>query len=925
MATTISSGTNPYKLGSPPDFGTLYSGRALEFDGVSDYVEIADSIEFDPATDGKLTISVWIKSDTIASGTDGIVGKRDPSEQAGAYSLSRVATELAFSIYISSGSAHTVTTSGANLVADRWHYVVVTMDDTVNTCKIYVDGELVISDTSTITNDFTNNTHPFYIGQIEADYFIGEITNVQLWSKIWSLSDVQYAYTHPEKLITHNSAVTSGFTTSDIIAWYPCTEGNPRSPQTTVYDGSPKGLSGELTTNGSFDADSDWTKGSGWTIAGGKAVKAAGAGTFLYQDNITTAGKLYRYTMIISGYVAGNVRFQTGAASTYYSANGTHTVDMVATNTDGKFQLYADASFDGDIDSVSVFEIQMGNHGTTTFYGDELITATQDQNFASVGVGNWVAKDSTGADVAIANVGSKLQVTTTTDNEVEGAYLPIASIDGAGGAYPIVAGRTYRISMDLDVDAGTPSMSMQLGGATSSNFSISTTETTETQDLTPTDATSALVIRNVSATALVFTVDNVSVKEIGVATGWTTADAEPLIPQTALMGMSKPMVFDGVDSEVIFGNIIQRTTNDWTASAWIVANSFVNYAGLIIFDGDGIVIQSSAACLLQDNTASKKSSTLSTNTLYHIVVTRTSTTYKVYVNGAEDTNAHSDAGWGTSNTHIGFGYAANVFDGVINEVSVWNDDFTLAQVQELFNAGVPLAATEHSVYTASGAALLGYWRNDGIVSWSDRSDNSNNSTSIAGSPETILLPEGTTSGKDILGFPLTHPNNGWLNLSGSEYVEIAENSVLSISTDITVEAWMYWTGTGELAIYHDGTGETTGTYFGTRSSTTLRAIHNTGTVYYHVDGGTIAVNAWYHVVMTYSSTGGLTIYTNTSAGGNDTSGTSVTANRSNHRIGQGNMTEREFIGSIDEVKIYNRALSVAEITKNYKHGLSKHS
>jgi len=40
MATTISSGTNPYKLGSPPDFGTLYSGRALEFDGVTDSVNL---------------------------------------------------------------------------------------------------------------------------------------------------------------------------------------------------------------------------------------------------------------------------------------------------------------------------------------------------------------------------------------------------------------------------------------------------------------------------------------------------------------------------------------------------------------------------------------------------------------------------------------------------------------------------------------------------------------------------------------------------------------------------------------------------------------------------------------------------------------------------------------------------------------------
>jgi hypothetical protein len=59
-----------------------------------------------------------------------------------------------------------------------------------------------------------------------------------------------------------------------------------------VYTGS------ELVTNGTFDADSDWTKGTGWTISGGKAnldTSAAGAGVFtqIYQNVPTTAGKVY--------------------------------------------------------------------------------------------------------------------------------------------------------------------------------------------------------------------------------------------------------------------------------------------------------------------------------------------------------------------------------------------------------------------------------------------------------------------------------------------------------------------------------------------------------------------------------------------------------------------------------------------------------
>ena len=71
MATTISSATNPYKLGSPPDFGTLYSGRALDFDGVSDYVEIADSDDLsfgDGTNDSPFSMSAWINVEDVSDG-----------------------------------------------------------------------------------------------------------------------------------------------------------------------------------------------------------------------------------------------------------------------------------------------------------------------------------------------------------------------------------------------------------------------------------------------------------------------------------------------------------------------------------------------------------------------------------------------------------------------------------------------------------------------------------------------------------------------------------------------------------------------------------------------------------------------------------------------------------------------------------------
>ena len=67
MATTIGTVT-PYKLGSPPDFGTLYSGRALEFDGVADYVDcgnIAPIVSYSGTGGDDFTYSLY-KASTAA-------------------------------------------------------------------------------------------------------------------------------------------------------------------------------------------------------------------------------------------------------------------------------------------------------------------------------------------------------------------------------------------------------------------------------------------------------------------------------------------------------------------------------------------------------------------------------------------------------------------------------------------------------------------------------------------------------------------------------------------------------------------------------------------------------------------------------------------------------------------------------------------
>lgn len=121
-----------------------------------------------------------------------------------------------------------------------------------------------------------------------------------------------------------------------------------------------------LVSNGHFSTDSDWTKGTGWTINGGKANKTAGTASNLYQAALT-AGKTYSITATISNYTAGRVYFAAGSASyttfQYFETNGTFTV-VVTPTVNGNLLFYGDASFAGSIDNVIVTEA-LGNNLVT--------------------------------------------------------------------------------------------------------------------------------------------------------------------------------------------------------------------------------------------------------------------------------------------------------------------------------------------------------------------------------------------------------------------------------------------------------------------------------------------------------------------------------------------------------------------------------
>jgi hypothetical protein len=126
----------------------------------------------------------------------------------------------------------------------------------------------------------------------------------------------------------------------------------------------------DQVVNGTFAADSDWTKGTGWTISGGTANKSAGTASNLDQAQTLTVGRSYLITYTITR-TAGTLNVALSGGTTVNGANrtasGTYTEVLVAVTGNNNLRFAADSSFAGTLDNVIVKELPViTSQGTST-------------------------------------------------------------------------------------------------------------------------------------------------------------------------------------------------------------------------------------------------------------------------------------------------------------------------------------------------------------------------------------------------------------------------------------------------------------------------------------------------------------------------------------------------------------------------------
>lgn len=380
--------------------------------------------------------------------------------------------------------------------------------------------------------------------------------------------------------------------------------------------------------------------------------------------------------------------------------------------------------------------------------------------------------------------------------------------------------------------------------------------------------------------------------------------------------------FDGTSSYIDMGNSNSLTLDSFTLSSWIYITDFSSNNGIIgIGDGtqffEWITLTDGTLYFEKDGSTRPTSITtniLSANTWYHVVLVYNSTTQTgdIYINGVEASYSTHQAGSGsltidgtTGNKYIGVRQSGtNYFSGTIDEPSIWNRALTPTEIQELYNSGA--GKQTYDLTSTSGLVFSNTFDTDLN---DDLTDNANKLTNN--------LASYTSNGK----------LNGAYDFDGVNDVITSANDLSFL--DGSISLWVYPQILSQQALIErrDSAGGTTTNYaiylMDYNSDGDYEFVLN----YYngawnniYLDDYSVSTNTWYNIIVVLNQSGTSKIYVNGIEKGSGTTGTLYTDTTDTTYIGNEQSYTYQFNGILDEVSIWNRALTSSEIQELYNNG-----
>ena len=292
---------------------------------------------------------------------------------------------------------------------------------------------------------------------------------------------------------------------------------------------------------------------------------------------------------------------------------------------------------------------------------------------------------------------------------------------------------------------------------------------------------------------------------------------------------------------------------------------------------------------------------INVNTWYNIVAVYDGSDIKYYLNGEKTATIVSGSATPVNITTVPIilgqinGYIGTyAFNGSIDQVRILNKALTPLEVESLYR--------ERTVVCGGQADTLDILGDNSCIATYQFNGNANDlSGNYIGTPTNVSYGVGE--------FDLAGVFNG---SSSSINTNFAQNTSNAFS-------WSFWfnasSSQGSLPLIIDTTSNTSpypGVGIG-YEGTTVYAFISGGTV---TPGAAVSPNTWAHVILTHDGSGNFSLYVNNTAIFTNVSRTSNLYSGQNILLGDTTVWNK-FNGSIDQVRIFNKALNSTEVTTLY--------
>ena len=293
---------------------------------------------------------------------------------------------------------------------------------------------------------------------------------------------------------------------------------------------------------------------------------------------------------------------------------------------------------------------------------------------------------------------------------------------------------------------------------------------------------------------------------------------------------------------------------------------------------------------------------------HYVAVTRLGTTYTFYV---DNRNIGSIGGTAPTYTRIFMGTTYNTqgsFNGSLDDVRIYNRALSAQEVTQLYNSSAKAVGTMSTRGGTSSRQLVGHWTMDAEdINGTKIYDKSGQNNSG------ILTGTANTTGKIKEARSLDGTTNSWMNMDNFASLKVNNG---------TISAWIKTSNAGSS---YRGVAVKFNAYSMYLKDNVL-TLYDFGASADRTCAGTLNDNKWHLILISFQS--GVVNGSNCYIDGvlKNTFQMTVSNQTGSLTVGAGTVTPTQtFAGSIDDVRVYNYAMSAQEVANLYNSAKESYS